>query len=1022
MAVSPFRGSRFPVLLMWVAHAAVALAADLPKGPITLRMGHRVVTHAWTAHQGAPDNWITGITDAPDGTVWFCTPSGVARINRLKVDRLSTDRGLVSHRDLAFDNGGLGWLAGHEGIDWASSGAPIGRLLDFSLWQATAHENRIRSAPDGRILVREGQTLRRVRRTGDGHVELDDLPHPPSAMPRGLAFLGRDEATVIHVDTQGSLWRSDAGMWRIASPSFSTDAPLVEVILAEDREHRIWLSWLSWLSASGRAGLSLFDGHQWHHAPDQAVDRHGRVTCFAKGPDGGLVAGTEKGYVIPVTEFESKEASFRAAQDDSIECLAVDVDQVWWVGTRHCGLLRIAPSWASLWSLPGRMETYSTLALEDGSFLAATASHGLVRFFPETIDRSPRAEALGGSGNPVTCAIGNKDGIWAATPAALIQYGASPQQRTWERIVHRQMDSVRLMTTNSVGDLVAATSDGHIQIRRKGPRGHRWDSLGRAGTGVLHGLASCPETLWAATQTGLFRWVGHCWQPVPETHSLGPALAIAYVPDLGGIAVGFKGHLVIRSQTGLSTMELAPGFGAGLIVQIVADRHSNLGLGTSIGLVRITRAALTEALSNPLLPIRYDVFPRPAGLPGGPFTGSVSPGPSRLPNGDLIFPTQAGLLQVSPDKVRPSQRRPRLRITDVQADGNALMPLAARDARLEFSQPRVVRLRFDIGSVDADPPHQYRHRALPSRPKWQHGSLGGELTLSTPPMGLNRIEFEMRSGSSDWQPAAAFEFFVTPSWYAGPAAKAAAALVLATLPALTLTLLRRRKECLRRKELEESHRIRRERHRIARDLHDHLGNRLSELQILAEQLQRAEGHSIAGTDVAERIRWRSMEASRLLGELVHLLEDGAARPWPAVVELLRNEAAGYLETAGVKLRFTADPDGPTLAAETRQQLLAALRELLHNAVRHAHASSVTIHLIQASSLVELEVTDNGPGFDIQRALNHGHGLAGLQERALQRNGVLRASSAPGETRIQFAIPPKPAHPTSAPTNTNLPSP
>ena len=450
--------------------------------------------------------------------------------------------------------------------------------------------------------------------------------------------------------------------------------------------------------------------------------------------------------------------------------------------------------------------------------------------------------------------------------------------------------------------------------------------------------------------------------------------------------MGFKGHLVIRRQTGLSDLGLELGSGTGLILQIVADRHSNLWLGTSIGLVRITRAALNEVLSHPSLPVRYEVFPRPAGLPGGPFTGSVSPGPSRIANGDLIFPTQAGLLQVNPDSIRPSQRLPRLRITDVRVDGTVLTPFAPREVRQEFSQPRVVRLRFDIGSVDARPAYQDRHRALPSRTKWRHGSLGGELTPSKPAAGLNRIELEMRSGSSDWQLAAAFEFFVAPAWYAGPAAKGAAALVLATMPALALTLLRRRKERLRRKELDDAHRIRRERHRIARDLHDHLGNRLSELQILAEQLRRVESHPSAGPVIAEKIQWRS------------------------------------LESAGVKLHFAADPDGPTVAAETRQHLLAALRELLHNAVRHGHASSVTVHLILASSLVELEVGDNGSGFDIQRALDRGRGLAGLQERALHRNGVLRASSAPGETRVQFAIPPEPARPTGLLAKTDLSSP
>lgn len=1010
MCLSRIVRNRFARILLWSIQGVWLLAVDPSHNPLSIRSGQRVVTHVWTDHQGSPDNWITGIAESPDGTLWFCASGGAARINRFKVERIATVRGLGAHRDLAFDQGGLAWMAGKEGLDWASLGASTAHLGELTGWHSDSSDIRMRPGQDGRFLIRKDQSLSWLRTT-EGRIESEPLPEPPHALPSGLAFLARREGAIVLVDSAGTLWRSAGGVWRSVSSAVGPEVQLVEVALAEDREQRIWLSWLS---ASGRFGLSRFDGHQWQHMPDAASDLHGRVTCFAAAPGGELIAGTDKGFVMPVTEINSSTRAFAVDQDDSIESLLVDVDDVWWVGTRRSGLFRIAASQATLWSLPGRSETRSTLALEDGSFLAATDSHGIVRFFPETMDQEARFERLQASETNATCIVRTKDGIWAATQRALIQYVPTRHPGKWERIVHRQMDSVRLMTTNSVGELVVARADGHIQVRRRAQHGHRWDSLGRAGTGVVHGLASCPETLWAATQTGLFRWVGHCWQPVPETESLGPAMAIAYLPELGGMAVGFKKHLVIRRKVGLTKLELAPEFSSGLIHQITSDIRSNLWLGTSLGLVRITRAAIDRVHTHPSQSLSYEVVSRPAGLPGGRFTSSVSPGPSRLPNGDLIFPTQEGILQVRPDGFQPTKRLPRLQVTTVQADGTALSAGATLASRLEAIQPRVLQLRYDIGTVDPNQPIRCRQRALPSQPHWQLVSEGQELVLHSPPIGLNRIEFELRSSSSDWQPAGAFEFFVKPAWYAGRIAKAAAVCMAATPAAIAWVLLHQRKRRLRRQELADAHHIRRERHRIARDLHDHLGNRLSELQILAEQLQRTKAHPNPGNEIAERIRWRSMEAVGLLGELVHLLEDGAPRPWAGVVELLRDEAAGYLETAGVELRFTADTDGPIVTAETRQQLLAALRELLHNAVRHGHASTVTIHLVQASGFIELEVADNGSGFDIQWALTRGRGLAGLQERALHRNGVLRASSLPGETRIQFAIPPESARPEKAP--------
>ena len=84
------------------------------------------------------------------------------------------------------------------------------------------------------------------------------------------------------------------------------------------------------------------------------------------------------------------------------------------------------------------------------------------------------------------------------------------------------------------------------------------------------------------------------------------------------------------------------------------------------------------------------------------------------------------------------------------------------------------------------------------------------------------------------------------------------------------------------------------------------------------------------------------------------------------------------------------------SAAVTAQMVAALREILHNIAKHAHAKTVTVRLTGDAERIELAVTDDGVGFDVERAGSReadGHfGLRGLRERAEQVGGTVEISS------------------------------
>ena len=107
-----------------------------------------------------------------------------------------------------------------------------------------------------------------------------------------------------------------------------------------------------------------------------------------------------------------------------------------------------------------------------------------------------------------------------------------------------------------------------------------------------------------------------------------------------------------------------------------------------------------------------------------------------------------------------------------------------------------------------------------------------------------------------------------------------------------------------------------------------------------------------------------------------------------------------------------DRDVP-VRSEVRHNLFLAVKETLHNAVKHSGATEVRVTLQFVPGGFQLLVADNGRGFDPKRAGSSvdknrptpGNGLHNLRSRLAQINGRSEIHSAPGEgTRVEFFVP------------------
>jgi signal transduction histidine kinase len=100
-------------------------------------------------------------------------------------------------------------------------------------------------------------------------------------------------------------------------------------------------------------------------------------------------------------------------------------------------------------------------------------------------------------------------------------------------------------------------------------------------------------------------------------------------------------------------------------------------------------------------------------------------------------------------------------------------------------------------------------------------------------------------------------------------------------------------------------------------------------------------------------------------------------------------------------------DEPDLPLNVKQELYRVAQEALHNTIKHAHASQVSLRLDWTAEAIILEIRDNGVGFEPQSSFPGHLGLLSMRERLANLGGVLSMESTPGQGTIVHAI--VPAH-------------
>ncbi len=207
--------------------------------------------------------------------------------------------------------------------------------------------------------------------------------------------------------------------------------------------------------------------------------------------------------------------------------------------------------------------------------------------------------------------------------------------------------------------------------------------------------------------------------------------------------------------------------------------------------------------------------------------------------------------------------------------------------------------------------------------------------------------------------------------------------------------------------LERLHSLDRERARIARDLHDDLGSSLALFGLLTEQVEQALDRPEVARAKLERVYSVSRGIAKQVDEAVWAVD-----PTNDTLEKFARYIYGYAEDflvpAGVRCRFEVVEELPALVfpSAIRHDLLMAGKEALHNVIQHAAAKVVTLRLRLDSSMLVLEIEDDGCGLKTAGTHHTGNGLSNIQRRLAGIGGrgeILPAASGQG-TLVRLTVP------------------
>jgi ligand-binding sensor domain-containing protein/signal transduction histidine kinase len=994
-------------------------------GAAPLPLPQDLTIRVWNKQQGLPDDSVTSVLQTRDGYLWVGTSAGLARFDGVRFVSMAPHPGKsvppICVTALCEDAAGRLWigtqgdglLCYENGVVRAFPGTRTSQDKTINSIAEDAAGNLWLGTPSGLIRL-GGGTLARFG-------VKDGLPN--------------DFVSNVHVARSGTVWITTRGGMcqfkggRIDPFPFQTDSPgrnPESLGVYEDRRGQLWAFGDTYL-------VNLTEGKHLNHFGSGETTTSTRIWSLCEGKHGELWIGTSgkglycfvDGKFMPLTPHNEDLGS-------DVRTLCEDREGNLWLGTHGDGLVRLQLRNVHVLDAGTGLPNRPAVCLAFGSqgdawigFERGGLYHGTAESFERIKgDSGPELQNLVSS----ICAAPDS-GLWLASP------GEGLYRITKDRTMHYTTadglldNCVLSLALDSQGALWVGTLGGLNRISN-GVVASYGNSAGLPESPATAVLAAHSRGVWIGFESGeVFRGGDGPFQPVAgPAVSAGKAIRALHEDRAGRLWVGSAGgRLACVADGRLLTWNLDPASPDKSILGILGTDDGDLWFGTDRSIYCVAQREINAWLSEsgslrPQLAFKADSV-------SGTATAYGWPRALKSPDGKLWFGTDGGAVTLDVRGPVADLTPPPVLIEGISVNGQ---PLARREAAASSantnghspqvrlsSHLRSLEIQFTALNFSNPEKVRFRHRLDGFDPDWVVDSGSGR-SVHYGRLPYGAYTFRVQSGSADqawYENGASFSFLIPAPVWRTPWALAAYSLTVVMLATgmvrmISVRRFRRRLEALALQQAME-----RERMRIAQDMHDEIGSKLTKISFMSERAKsELEGQSPVARKL-DSIASTSRDLLQTLDEIVW-----AVNPHNDTLEHLADYlgqyATEYLQNTAVECELHIPRDLPNhaLSAEIRHNLFLAFEESLNNALKHGRASRVRVDMLAEPSRFEIRIKDNGRGFDVGALFpapqgggpapgRDRNGLRNLRQRLALAGGHCGIESRPGEgTTVILSIP------------------
>ena len=529
------------------------------------------------------------------------------------------------------------------------------------------------------------------------------------------------------------------------------------------------------------------------------------------------------------------------------------------------------------------------------------------------------------------------------------------------------------------------------------------------------------DDVWIATDGGLTRWHdGKLDNLAAREPRLRVFILSLYQDADNTLWIGTKRQGLLRWQDGrLQAFNRKNGLYNDAIYSILEDNYTNFWLNSSRGIFRINKRQLESVAKGDENTITSVAYGRADGiLASGQYRNITQPAACKDGRGRLWFRSTQGVVMVEPDALSINQLPPPIVLEEVTGNN-----VTFGAARLAQANPNTLVLppgagklevRYAALSYTAPGKNMYRYRLEGVDAGWVNAGNGRTARYSNLRPGEYQFRIMACNNDGIWnEKGPVLTLIFQPHfWQTWWFALLCGGSVLAGV-ALSVRAITRRRLQKRLIQLEQRHAVERERARIARDVHDELGSKLTGISFQGSIAQR---NMADPAETRRQIEKMSASARHAVSSLQEII--WAADPENDTLEGLVGHVSHFVAEFFQDSEVNCEVSTPAVIPEIqipammRHHLYLAVKEAINNAAKHARATRIRIRITVDENWLEVLISDNGHGFpaestgpEIDKTKRVGHGLTNMRERLRQVGGQCELSSEPGQgTTVRLVMP------------------